>query len=384
MSKYNAPGVYMEEVPSSIKAITGVGTSIAGFIGEAADDVVMPQLPGKDETYQPAKANEAVKITSWEQFKNNFGDIQEKNLYLAHAVYGFFNNGGTVCYVIRIVDGITYRDALQKFEKIDEIAIVAMPGDTISETDYNDLLDHCENLGDRFAIIDGKKLNPNGVLSVDNIKPVNRRSIGGYAALYFPWLKVSDGRGGTLAVPPSGHIAGVYARSDAQRGVHKVPANEVIRGVIGLDRYLSKEDNGSLNTQCINVIREFNGNITIWGGRSWVDLSKESDLKYISTRRLLNYIKESIEEGTKWTVFEPNDISLWAKIRRNVGAFLTGVWRDGGLFGATPEQAFYVKCDAELNDATARELGQVIVEIGIAVTKPAEFVVFRISQWQES
>ncbi len=144
---------------------------------------------------------------------------------------------------------------------------------------------------------------------------------------------------------------------------------------------MNKDDQGDLNVAGIDVIRIFSGNITVWGGRTWADPKTDPEWKYISSRRLFNYLRESIEEGTRWVVFEPNDMSLWQKIRRNVTAFLTNVWRDGALFGDTPEQAFYVKCDEETNPPEVRDLGQVVTEIGVAIVKPAEFVIFRISQW---
>jgi hypothetical protein len=175
-------------------------------------------------------------------------------------------------------------------------------------------------------------------------------------------------------------MAGIYSRVDTQRGVHKAPANEVIRGAVGVESRLSKADQDGLNPDGINVIRAFNGNITVWGART-LGGDANTEWKYINVRRLFLFLRESIDEGTQWVVFEPNTPDLWAKITRNVTAFLTVVWRDGALFGSTPQEAFYVKCDAETNPPEIRDLGQVITEIGVAVVKPAEFVIFRISQW---
>ena len=186
-----------------------------------------------------------------------------------------------------------------------------------------------------------------------------------------------------LSVPPSGHIAGVYARVDAQRGVHKAPANEVILGALGLDYKVSKNQQDGLNPQGINCIRDLNGNIRIWGART-IGGDANVDVKYINVRRLFLSLKDSLNEGTQWAVFEPNDPELWAKIRRNVNAYLTGVWRSGALFGTTPQEAFFVKCDEENNPSEVRDLGQVIIEVGVAPVKPAEFVIFRISQWTGS
>lgn len=183
-------------------------------------------------------------------------------------------------------------------------------------------------------------------------------------------------------MPPSGHIAGIYARVDSERGVFKAPANEIIRGALDVEKIITKELQDGLNPKGINVIRKFGGSITVWGART---LSvQDPEWRYINVRRLFLFLRKSIENGTQWVVFEPNDPALWAKITRNVTAFLTNVWRDGALLGNTPQEAFYVKCDAENNPDEVRSQGRVVTEIGVAVTKPAEFVIFRISQWSGS
>jgi hypothetical protein len=203
-----------------------------------------------------------------------------------------------------------------------------------------------------------------------------------YAALYYPWIKVADMTGSNGAmrlVPPSGHMAGIYARSDAERGVHKAPANEVVSGANGLAVQVTKGEQDMLNPIGVNCIRSFPGRgIRVWGART---LSSNPAWRYVNVRRLFNMIEESIERGTQWVVFEPNDPDLWARVRRDVRAFLSVVWRSGALFGTTAADAFYVKCDQETNPPETRDLGQLIVEVGIAPVKPAEFVIFRISQW---
>jgi len=180
-------------------------------------------------------------------------------------------------------------------------------------------------------------------------------------------------------VPPSGHIAGIYARTDEERGVHKAPANAAVLGALNVKYYISKPKQELLNPQGVNCIRNMNGNITVWGART-VGGDKNAEWKYINVRRFFLFLRESIDEGTQWVVFEPNDPALWGKIRRNVSAFLTNVWRSGALFGLTPEEAFYVKCDAETNPPEVRDLGMVVTEIGVAIIRPAEFVIFRITQ----
>ena len=199
-----------------------------------------------------------------------------------------------------------------------------------------------------------------------------------YAALYYPWITIGGPDGKPMAIPPSGHMAGVWARNDNERGVHKAPANEVVRGALSAVTPITKGEQDTLNPIGVNCIRSFAGRgVRIWGART---LSSDPAWRYINVRRLFNYTEKSIEMGTQWVVFEPNDANLWGKIRRDVGAFLTGMWREGMLFGATPDEAFFVKCDAETNPSSTREAGQVITEIGVAVTKPAEFVIFRIQQ----
>jgi uncharacterized protein len=393
MPQYLSPGVYVEEVPSAVKPIAGVGTSTAGFIGIVADNISMPFRPGRPldpqnivpgDRFTVTPVNQPQLVTSWEGFKNTFGDIQAGNKTLAHAVYGFFNNGGTRCWITRVTEGADADEtsnrliaALDFFKPIDEIALVAIPGVT-SDAVQTAMLDHCENqyLQDRFAILDGRRTTTLTKLAIQG--GVRDSS---YGAIYFPWIEVFDPDArANLFVPPSGHIAGVYARVDAERGVHKAPANEVIRGALGVETLVSKGDQAGLNPEDINVIRKFNGNITLWGAHTLAG-RENAEWRYINTRRLFLFLRESIDEGTQWVVFEPNEPNLWARITRNVTAFLTNVWRAGALFGNTPQEAFYVKCDAETNPPEVRELGQVVTEIGVAIVKPAEFVIFRLSQW---
>jgi Bacteriophage tail sheath protein len=410
MPQYLSPGVYVEEVPSSVQPIAGVGTSTAGFIGVAPNAVTVPRRnPDFDPTQNvsntnspfvgdsftlPAPAGEVRLCTTFSDFTRMFGgfstDVGQSNL--AHAVYGFFNNGGSRCYVARVAAAADIGTALTAFAAIDEIAIVAAPG-LVANTARSAVVDHCTSTGDRFAILDiAEQVETDNVLDLTLLDPSNDDNVlpdnSDYAATYFPWLAVYDpataiqnpAGDGLRMVPPSGHIAGVYARIDTERGVHKAPANAVVRGALGLRYSISKAQQNGLNPQGVNAIRDLNGNIRVWGART-VGGDRNAEWKYVNVRRLFLFLRESIDEGTQWVVFEPNDASLWAKITRNVTAFLTNVWRDGALFGDTPEQAFYVKCDAETNPPEVRDLGRVVTEIGVAVVEPAEFVIFRISQW---
>jgi uncharacterized protein len=348
--------------------------------------------------FRAAGANQPVLCTTWSDFVRSFGDfttdatVGAEHRWLAHAVYGFFQNGGSRCYVARVAPPATGSDTdvqpvLDRFEAVDEIALVAAPGLTGGSTDQAEairaaIVAHCEvRTQDRFAIFDSPRdltdddltrLSPGG----DDV-PSNST----YAGYYFPWVQVFDpGLRRSIFVPPSGHVAGVYARVDTQRGVHKAPANEVVQGAIGLRYAVSRAQQEGMNPHGVNVIRDLNGNIRIWGART-IGGDDNGEWRYIPIRRLFLFLRESIDQGTQWTVFEPNTPSLWAKITLNVGAFLTNVWRDGALAGATPAEAFYVKCDAETNPPEVRDAGRVVTEIGVAVIKPAEFIIFRISQW---
>jgi phage tail sheath protein FI len=207
-----------------------------------------------------------------------------------------------------------------------------------------------------------------------------RGSDAGFGAYYFPWIVVQDPiSGDQVTAPPSGHLAGVYARGDGTRGVHKAPGNEPIRGVIDLTYSVTRGEQELLNPAGVNCIRYFSDSgIRVWGARTLAPAA--SEWRYINVRRLFNMAEESIGRGTRWVVFEPNDYTLWKSVRRDVSAFLTRLWRAGALFGRTPEEAFFVKCDEETNPPEVIDAGQLVTVIGMAPVKPAEFVIFRIGQ----
>ena len=274
-------------------------------------------------------------------------------------------------------------------EAIDPVTMVAVP-DLMSayqrgmidlegvQAEQLAMIAHCELMGDRVAILDA----PPG-LNAQQVREWRVDKAGydsKYAALYWPWVKVFDPASGqNILVPPSGQMAGIWGRNDDTRGVHKAPANEVVRGAIALEINITKAEHDLLNPHGINCIRAFPGRgIRVWGART---LSSDPAWRYLNVRRLFNYLEESILNGTQWVVFEPNDDGLWAKMRRTIAAFLVMEWRKGALFGLTPGEAFYVKCDRETNPAEAIDLGQVLCEIGVAPVKPAEFVIFRLSQF---
>ncbi|MFD9288116.1 phage tail sheath family protein [Streptomyces sp. NPDC060030] len=274
-------------------------------------------------------------------------------------------------------------------EAVDEISMVAVPDlmaayqrgaidlEAVKAVQLG-LIAHCELMGDRLAIID-----PPPGLNARQIRVWRQETSNydsKYAALYYPWIKVFDPAGGqTRLIPPSGHVAGIWARNDSERGVHKAPANEVVRGAVDLEMQITRGEQDLLNPIGVNCIRTFPGRgIRVWGART---LSSDPAWRYLNVRRYFNYLEESILNGTQWVVFEPNDQALWARIRRNISAFLVTEWRSGALFGATPEDAYYVKCDAETNPPESVDLGRVICQIGVSPVKPAEFVIFRLAQF---
>ncbi|TFH41318.1 MAG: phage tail sheath family protein, partial [ANME-2 cluster archaeon] len=235
------------------------------------------------------------------------------------------------------------------------------------------IVEHCEKMKDRFAILQAKQ----SAGDVARLEPPNDSK---YAAFYYPWINMIDPvTNNKKLVPAGGHIAGIYARSDTERGVHKAPANEVVRGAQELQFNLTKAEQDILNPKGVNCIRAFPGRgIRVWGART---TSSDPLWKYLNVRRLFLYIEESIEQGTQWVVFEPNNERLWARVKQSITQFLTTVWRDGALMGLTPDEAFFVKCDRTTMTQDDIDNGRLIVMIGIAPVKPAEFVIFRIAQW---
>jgi phage tail sheath protein FI len=284
---------------------------------------------------------------------------------------------------------VTDRTGVEGLEALEEVTMVCVPdlmstapGETLDldmvKAVQTMMIAHCERLGDRVAVLD----SPPNMLPAE-INKWRMDTAGydsNYAALYYPWIQVDDPvLNRAIYLPPSGHLAGIWARSDNTRGVHKAPANEIVRGAVGLAYNTTKGEQDVLNPNGVNCIRAFPGRgIRVWGART---LSSDPAWRYINVRRLFNYVEKSIENGTQWVVFEPNDQFLWARVRRDVSAFLSTVWSDGALFGANSAEAFYVKCDEELNPPAIRDMGRMIVEIGMCPVKPAEFVIFRISQW---
>jgi phage tail sheath protein FI len=433
---YKSPGVYVEEIDRGTKPIEAAGTSIAAFIGITAEASYKKLDPATGKLVPDpdleSRLNKPTLVTNWTKFTEIFGEFVA-NAHLPDAVYNYFANGGGPCYITslralnetqpskpsrrsraaaatgpdapaeaappppepvaltvdEVVGNAGERTGLGGLEALDDVRLVLCP-DVMVGYDGSDeaknrvkmvqeaLITHCKLMKYRFAVLDTPP-HLNAQQAKEWREFLNFDS--DYAALYYPWLVVSDlsGATSTKTVPPSGHIVGVYNRSDAERGVHKAPANEVVSNAVGVEFAISKGEQDVLNPIGVNCIRAFpNRGIRVWGART---LSSNAAWRYVNVRRLFITVEASMDAGLQWVVFEPNDSTLWAKVRRDVTSFLRGVWRSGALFGSTPEQAFYVKCDEELNPPDVRDLGQLVIEVGLAPVKPAEFVIFRITQW---
>lgn len=472
MREYLAPGVYTENVNNANAPIEAVGSSTGGFVGVAVRGPL----------------NVPTLVTSWQNFLDTFAYGMETpflaNSDLAYAVYGFFQNGGSKCYVIRTAsatakkavvkstnsevttlsaidegswgnkltysvsknaddeskfdvsvkydgelveqylgvsdkaddpdyyfnlnglskyihiitpgelaevadvpftdgtDGIEditdedYIKSLQLFDAVDDVNLICVPGQT-SVAMTKAILDYADKKGNVFAIVDAPKS-----ADLETVKTFRKDLSCKNGALYYPWIKVSDplSKTGKLRdCPTCGHIMGVYARTINERGVWKAPAGVEcnVRGAVEVVKLLVKADCEALNPLGVNVIMpKSNYGIVVWGARS---LNPDTSMRYISDVLLNTNIKESVEQGTQWAVFEPNDSTLWTKVKTSIESFLDTLWRDGGLFGEEAEQAYFVKCDEELNPESVRNEGKLITEVGYAPHKPAEFVIIRIA-----
>ena len=520
MPTYTAPGVYVEEIPSSQKVLTSAPTAVTAFVGFTAT------APTDDPNDPQGLAPRLV--TSWPQFEALYGGFVEGAM-LPLSVYGYFLNGGTQAYIVRVpnaepsgkpatlelpaadrvlglpvaveslepdadVTVVVQTDdapddlegpstftltileggepvetfpnlglggprdaatvvnatstkvkleirleeetdlssqlellrpgtyALEKAAPVpvpvngrkfagsesartginglaiaEDVTIVAVPDLVTAATREDGSLDlglwkavqtsliaHCEQHANRMALLD----TPPGLTpqQAKEWRAEVAQYDSAFAAMYYPWIKVENplgsGASAEIVVPPSGHVAGVWARTDETRGVWKAPANDTIRGVLDVERAVTQNEQAFLNPVGINAIRPFGTRgIRIWGART---LASDTDWRYINVRRLFNMVESTILEGTQWAVFEPNDTTLWEGVKRTLGGYLHGLWQAGALFGSTADQAFFVRCDETTNTPESIDAGLLVVEVGLAPVKPAEFVVFRISQNKQS
>jgi uncharacterized protein len=364
------PGVYLEEIFLTPKP--ELMTGVPAFLGLAADGLFeTPQL-----------------LTLWPQFEQNFGSLLSTSEgYLAYAVRGFFENGGQLCYVIRIQEATStaLEAGLDAIAASDSIDLICAP-DIMLASQYEALemqkvvLNHCQQMGDRFAILDPFR-------SVDLIQQQQQNLSNINGALYAPWLKVQPfeqlSAGTLVEVPPGGHIAGIYAKSDRAAGVYQSPANYVLEGVLDLSLTITDDAFKRLNsdakngeTTAVNCCRASIGRgIRVWGSRT---LSPDPLWRYISVRRLFLTVGRWCDLYLADVTFEPNNFRLWLRIERELTAYFESLFRQGALKGNNPQEAFYVKCDAETNPQEIRDRGLVITEIGLAPMIPCEFIIVRL------
>jgi phage tail sheath protein FI len=374
---YSRPGVYREEL--FLKPPAVLQTGVPGFVGFASP------MPGGN-----VKINQPVSLSRKEEFRGSFSSPSRS--FLADAVAGFFDNGGTRCYVVAADAGtdsvqglVNAIAALAPLEDMDLVAVPdastlltfqAVPDKASILRVQAEMLMHCAQQGNRFAILDSL---PGA--TVDDVMDQCKQLVVGQqeplnGALYYPWLVTSNP---SNPVPPCGHVAGIYGRSDAKTGVFKAPANEEIFSVLDLETQIDNGIQDKLNPARVNCLRAFPGRgIRVWGARTVGSVPPDLAWLYVNVRRLFLTMRRWIDLNMGWITFEPNNFGLWVRIQRELTTYLTRLHRDGALRGATPAQAFYVKCDAENNPPEVRDLGQVIIEIGLALLAPAEFIVVRI------
>jgi hypothetical protein len=354
-----APGVYSQEL-FDLPHRTFFATGVPAFLGTMSKPVESSPKPRM--------------LSLFSQFAKSIG-TPYVGCRLAAAVQGFFENGGHWCYVVVLPDRTSesLESGLQAIAQLNTV-------DLVCATDLDNkatliqqqmIVDHCDDMGDRFAILDSRP----GDLPDDALAQWS--AIGGRnAAIYYPWIKVKGSAGNLELVPPCGHIAGIYSSNDREHGVHKAPANEVLEGVFDLERRLTNRDQDALNPKGVNCLRSFSGRgIRVWGART---LSGQQDWMYVNVRRLFLTAARWMDWNLREVAFEPNDAKLWARIERKLSEYFAEQYTRGALKGATSREAFFVKCDGETNTPEARALGQVVTEIGLAPAVPYEFIVVRL------
>jgi uncharacterized protein len=364
---YIKPGVNISEIDGGPRSISGVATSVTAFIGAAC--------------MGPMKS--AALVSSFADFESQFGGLSADS-ELGYAVRQFFLNGGIQAWVARVTDASSEAELLQGIQCLDTVDLfdlLVLPGvaDPIVLTAA---ADYCQRRR-AFFIADAPQdaKTPAQMLQRIQSSALPRSS---YASVYYPWLQISDPLpGGHLRIhPPSGTVAGVFARIDSTRGVWKAPAgNEAdLRGLNGLEYNLSDGENGLLNPHGVNCLRAFsNHSPVVWGSRTLDgDDARGSEFKYIPVRRTALFIEESVYRGTQWVAFEPNNEHLWVEIRRHIDDFMIGLFRQGAFQGRTPRDAYFVKCDAETTTQINIDLGVVNIIVGFAPLRPAEFVLISI------
>ncbi|MFD4910604.1 phage tail sheath family protein [Kitasatospora purpeofusca] len=425
MPNPNPPGVFLEELPDGVRTITGASTSVPAFLGytkPSAHDTP-DAAPGP---FTDAERAVPQRIGSWREFTARYSTeglakeladatdpatihTLQRCLPLAEAVHGFFANGGGSCYVVGFTSpqsavspeylrgNADARTGLAALTSVPEVSMVAVPSlwdmtaDASAEKEVPapnhaagvsrmaEVLKHCTEQRNRLAILDPPPgLTPAQVAAFADTLASPDTDEAAFTTLYYPWITVPGVDAVERTVPPCGHIAGVWARTDAERGVFKAPANQNLRAALRLETVLTDDEHGELNEKGVNCLRAFpERGLLVWGART---RSTTRDWRYLNVRRLVSYLADSVRRSTSWAVSEPNDERLRATLRHSVSSFLTDQWRQGALLGRTPDEAFYVICDDTNNTSETLDDGKVVCDIGVAPVRPAEFVHFTVTR----
>lgn len=371
MPEYLHPGVYIQEIDLGPRPIEGVPTSTAAFLGETERGPLTPRL-----------------VTSYSEYERSFGGVFHPRKFMPHAINGFFENGGKRLFVCRVEGKDAAPPTVADYEArlawlenptgVDAVALRAISlvyAPNASATVAKAVVGHCEKMRYRFAVIDCEE----GQSAAANLKPFASIAGSSYGAFYYPWIVTPEpGSGMRTLTPPGGHVLGIYARSDIERGVFKAPSNEVVRGAIDVEFNVTEAMQDVLNPKGVNVIRRFPGRgIRVWAART---MASDAEWKYINVRRLFIFLERSIDEGTQWAVFEPNNDRLWGRVTDAIRQFLRAQWRAGALQGQKEQDAFFIRCDRTTMTQDDIDNGRLICLVGVATIRPAEFVIFRISQ----
>ena len=373
--EFSAPGVYVEEISFRAHSIEGVPTSTAAFIGPT-------------HTTPPATDSAAREpLRSFLEFEQQYGGLDDLQTaqgsgcnYVAHAARVFFDNGGQRLYIGQVsADALAeeYAAALQALPESAGISVIAAPGYSARAAAaeiQQALIEHVSQPERfRFAVFDAPP-----AATIDEVLAARSSIDSSYAAMYYPWVTTQN----SVQLPPSGFVCGIYARTDNARGVWKAPANETVTGAVDLQTAIDTHGQERLSAQGINSIRSFPARgILLWGART---ASQDPLWKYVNVRRYFIYLEQSIHDGLQWVVFEPNGEPLWKAVRQTITNFLLNNWRSGALMGTKPEEAFFVRCDSSTMTQNDIDNGRLIVEIGVAPVRPAEFVIIRIGLWTAS
>lgn len=384
--RLSTPGVYRQE--RFTRSPEALPTGVPGFVGLGF---------ALDEQGQVTSKPVPQELLHADQLAARWVPRENGRTFLAEAVAGFFANGGTRCYLVGAgdpeqasppeTDGGKARllSALSSVVLPDDVDLLAVPDAMVlpaadAQLVQRELLRQCTLQRNRFALLDGPRVGSDATNVAPTLSAWRDQVVAGgneaaNGALYFPWISTADSAD---SLPPCGHVAGIISRTDAEQGVFKAPANVETAGAVSLDYLLDQQTHGELNLAGINCLRSLPGRgLRVLGART---LSADPSWRAVNVRRTALTLARWIERNMTWATYEPNAAFLWNRIQRELGAYLDGLWRDGGLQGATPSEAYRVKCDAETNPQEVRELGQVVTEVALAPTSPAEFIVVHITQ----